>query len=101
MSLFEQGRSPLVCLTPTDPALCTLRLRESQLRGRVGRSAGGVAGLRARGGGGRPGRGQAHEEGGEDPQTHERLHGLGQGGAQAAGGREPRPPQRGPLQDAG
>lgn len=88
-------------LSPTDPALCTLRLRESQLRSRVGRGAGGVARLRARGGGGRPGRGQAHEEGGEDPQTHERLHGLGQGGAQAAGGREPRPPQRGPLQDAG
>lgn len=31
--------------------------------------------------------------------AHERLHGLGQGGAQEAGRREPRPPQRRSQQD--
>lgn len=39
-------------------------------------------------------------QGAADPAAHERLHGLGQGGAQEAGRREPRPPQRRSQQDA-
>ena len=44
---------------------------------------------------------QAGQE--EDPrqETHERLHGLGSGGAAAAGAPVPQPPQRRAQQDAG
>ena len=75
---------------------------QSELRPRLGRGAGGVAWVRARGGRGgrRPRRWQALQEGGADQEADERLHGLGQGWAEATRGREPRPPQRGPLQDA-
>ena len=44
---------------------------------------------------------QAGQE--EDPrqETNERLHGVGSGGAAAAGAPVPQPPQRGAQQDAG
>lgn len=38
-------------------------------------------------------------QGAAHPTPYERLHGLGQGGAQEAGRREPRPPQRRSQQD--